>query len=138
MRADADDATVVEDDDAVGIEDGADALGDDEHGGVRRFALECGAQPGVGREVQRRKAVVEDVHVRLPHDRARNREPLLLSAREIDAALRDRRRERLRHGIDELDRLRNRGRVPDLLVGGLVAAVADVRGHCSREEHRLL
>ena len=73
MRADADHPSVVEDDDAVGVDDGADALRDDEHGGVRGFALERGAQLRVGREVERREAVVEDVDVRLADDRARNR-----------------------------------------------------------------
>ena len=65
-------------------------------------------------------------------------EPLFLSAREVDAALRDRRRELLRHRLDELERLRDRRGVADLLVGRILAAVADVRGHGAREEHGLL
>ena len=63
MRADADDAPFVEDDDAVGGDDRADALRDDEHRGVGGFGPQRGAQPGVGGEVERREAVVEDVDV---------------------------------------------------------------------------
>jgi len=36
VRADADDSPVVQDDDAIGIDDSADALRDDEDGGVGR------------------------------------------------------------------------------------------------------
>ena len=78
MLADADHPAVVEHDDAVGVDDGADALRDHEHRGVGRLGLERGAQPGVGDEVERREAVVEDVDVGLAHDRPGDREPLLL------------------------------------------------------------
>ena len=92
----------------------------------------------VGGEVERGEAVVEHVHVGPPDDRARNGQPLLLSARQVDAALRDRRRELLRHRVDEVDRLRHGGGVAHLLVGRVLAAVADVGGHRSGEEHGLL
>ena len=64
--------------------------------------------------------------------RARNRQALLLAAGEVDAALRDRRREPLRHRVDELERLRDRRRVPHLVVGRVLAAVADVRWRSCR------
>ena len=40
--------------------------------------------------------------------------------------------------VDELDRLRHRRRVAHLLVGRVLAAVADVGGDGAGEEHRLL
>ena len=61
MGADADDPAGVHDDDPVGVHDRADPLGDDDHGRAAELAVERRAQPRVGREVERREAVVEDV-----------------------------------------------------------------------------
>ena len=65
------------------------------------------AQPRVGAEVERRERVVEQVDLRLPHERARDREPLALAAGDVRAALGDRRVRPLRHRRDEVARLRD-------------------------------
>ena len=87
MRALPDEPPVAEHEDAVCLPDARDALRDEER---RRPAAEPAdrpAQRGVGRKVQRARAVVEDQDLRLFDQRARNRKPLLLAAREIPAAL---------------------------------------------------
>ena len=83
---------VVEDDDPVGVEDRPDALGDDDHRRVAQLPPERRAQARVGPEVEGREAVVEDVDVGRFDERAGDREPLALAARDVGAALGDRRR----------------------------------------------
>ena len=127
VRADADDAAFVHDDDPVGVEDRADALGDDDHGRAGQLALQRGAQPRVRAEVERSEAVVEDVQRCALDERAGDSEALALAARNVLAALVDRRRRCLRRSsADELGRLGDVERAPDLLVGRVGVAVADV------------
>ena len=107
MRADARNRALVEDDDAVGIADRADALGNDE---LRRLAAglaQALAQNAVGAEVQRREGIVKNQNFRLATDRAGDREPLLLAAGEIRAALRDVAIRSVRLLADKFRRLRD-------------------------------
>jgi hypothetical protein len=104
-------------------------------GGVGGFGPQRRAQPGVGGEVERGEAVVEDVDVGPPDDGPRNRQALLLPARQVDAALRDRRRKLLRHRLDEVDGLRHCRSMAHFVVGRVLAAIADVGGDGSAEEH---
>ena len=138
MRADADDAPAVHHDDAVGVHDRAHALGDDDHGRLGGLALERGAQPRVGLEVERREAVVEDVDLGPLHERAGDGESLALAAGDVRAALRDRRLETLGHLGDELLALRDFERVPELVVGRVLLAVAQVARDGAAEQERLL
>ena len=89
-------------------------------------------------EVQRGEAVVEDVDLGLPHEGPGNGQALLLPAGQVRAALGDHRLEAVRHGEDELQRLRGLRGVRHLLVGGVLPAVADVVGDGVVEQHRLL
>ena len=50
---------------------------------------EAGADPRLGRRVDRRGRVVEDQDARVDEQRARDRDPLPLAARERDPALAD-------------------------------------------------
>ena len=76
--------------------------------------------------VERRERVVEDVDLRALHERTRDREPLALAARDVGAALGDRRLEPLGHLGDEVLGLRDLERMPELLVGRVGLAVAQV------------
>ena len=67
--------------------DGGDALRHDQHGAVSGLFLERAAQCGIGLEVKRGEAVVEDIDRRFFDQRAGDREALFLSARDVGAAL---------------------------------------------------
>ena len=138
VRADADHLAVLEHDDAVGVGDGRDALGDDDLGHVGQLPPQRLPQPGVGRQVERRERVVEDEDVGLVHDRPRDREPLALAARDVRAALRDARVELALHLLDEVAALRDLERLPELVVGRLLAPEAQVRRDGAGEQERTL
>ena len=77
------------------------------------------ADPRLGRGVDRGGRVVEDQDPRVDDERARDREPLALAARERDAALADHRLVAVGQPLDELVRLGEPRRLADLLVGRL-------------------
>ena len=87
-------------------------------------------------EIARR--LVEDQDLRRREDRARDREPLLLPARELHAALADECLVALGQARDELVRVRAERRVLDLRVGRVVAAVRDVVAHGAVEQEHVL
>ena len=87
MLAKADHLSFVEHDNLVGVLDGADALGDDEHSGVLCLLGQSLAQRRIGFKVQSGEAVVEDVKLRLFDQSAGNGKTLLLAAGKVGAAL---------------------------------------------------
>ena len=89
MRAFADHLALVEDDDKVGVADGADALGDDERSRFARFLLQRRAELTIRLIVERGEGIVEDINFGAAADGARDREALLLPARKVGAALRN-------------------------------------------------
>jgi hypothetical protein len=68
------------DDDLVGVDDRPDALRDDDHGRSAQLAVERRPEAGVGREVERAEAVVEDIDGGVLDDRPGDRQPLPLAA----------------------------------------------------------
>ena len=112
MRSQPDDEAVLEDDDVVGVDDGRHPLRDDDHRRLSRDGSQRLAQAGVGREVERRERVVEQVDLRLAHQRAGDGQPLTLAARHVGAALGDRRLELVGHPLDEVLRLGDRAAPP--------------------------
>src|SRR5690606_28515593 len=77
------------------------------------------AQPRVRRVVERGERVVEQVDRGVADDRAGDREPLALPAREVGPALRDRGVEPAVERLDEVARLGDLQRVPHLLLRGV-------------------
>ena len=77
----------MEHDDLVCMLDGADALGNDQDRGVLCLFCQRLAQRCIRLEVQGRKAVVENVKLRLFRQRPGNRQPLFLPAGKVGAAL---------------------------------------------------
>ena len=92
------DEAVLEHEDVVGGRDRRHPLRHDHDRGVLRVRAERGAQPGVGREVERRERVVEHVDVGLADQRPGDRQPLALPARHVGAALLDPRVQPAGHG----------------------------------------
>ena len=115
MRALTHDLAVVEHDDAVGVHDGADALGHDELGGILGLAGERVAHFAVGLEVERGERVVENQDFRVTVHRARNRQALLLAAGHVRSALGDRGGIPAVHARHELAGLRHVGGGPDAI-----------------------
>src|SRR5665648_583286 len=113
-------------------------LGDDDHRGVGSLALERCAQARVGGEVQGREAVVEDVDLRPLGERPCDGQTLPLTAGDAGSALGDGCLELFRHLGDELPALSDLQITPELLVGGVVVAVAQVARHRAAEQKRLL
>ena len=101
-------------------------------------ALERRAQPRVRAEVERREAVVEDVDLGLLDQRPGDRQALALAARQVRAALGDRRLEAALHLLDEVARLGDLERVPQLVVGRRWIAEAQVARDRAAEQERLL
>ena len=133
----ADDAAVLEHEDLVGVDDRRHALGHDDDGALRRGRAQGPAQPGIGRQVERRERVVEEVDVGPLDDGPCDGQPLPLATRDVGAALGDRGVEAA-HRLDEVLALGDAQRVPQLVVRGLGVAVAQVRRHRAAEEVRLL
>ena len=75
-----DDAAVVEDDDLVGERDRREAVRDDDRRPAAHRFGEPGADPGLGRRVDRGGRVVQDQDAGVDDERACDREPLPLTA----------------------------------------------------------
>ncbi|CAI7656743.1 unnamed protein product, partial [Penicillium discolor] len=95
-------------------------------------------QPGIRGEVERGEGVVEHEHLRPVHDGPRDRQALALTAGHVRAALGDAGVETVRHLLHEVATLGDLQRVPEFLVGGVLAAVAQVGRDGAGEEEGTL
>src|SRR5262245_36570520 len=138
VRAQSDLQSVLDDEDLVGVLDGRHPLGDDHRHRGLDHRDQRGPESRVGGEVERRERVVEQVDVRLTHERTRDGEPLALPTRHVGAALADRRMQPPWHRADEVVTLRDTERPPQQLLGRLRIGVTEVARHRAREEVRLL
>ena len=80
VRAAFGDAALVEDDDAVGVADGREAVGDDDGGALRLEAREGAAHRLLVDRVQMRGRLVEDEDGRVLEDGPGDRDALALAA----------------------------------------------------------
>ena len=83
VGAEPDLAALFEDEDLVGLHDRRHALGDDDVDGVGDDGRQRGTEPGVGREVEGREGVVEEVDVGVVDERAGDGQALALAARDV-------------------------------------------------------
>ena len=139
MGAEADGLPAFDHQDLVGGEDRRDALGDDDDGRVGDDRHQRGAQARVGREVERRERVVEEVDVGTLHECAGDGEALALTAR-TRCCRPGRWARRARRAWPRRSRraLRDLERVPELVVGRVVVAVAQVARDGAGEQVRPL
>ncbi len=137
MGADADDAAVFEDDDAVGVHDRADALRDDDHGRPPSSLVSAARSRA---SVAKSSAEKLSSKMWMPPlgERPGDGEALALAAGDVGAALRDAGLELAVHLLDEVARLGDLEGLPQLVVGRLLVAVAQVAGHRAAEQERLL
>lgn len=78
-----DETAALEDEDAVALLDGAEAVGDDDGGPVLHDVVQRHLHLPLRGLVQRRGRLVQDQQLRLPHDRPRNCDSLLLPTRQL-------------------------------------------------------
>ena len=110
------DAAVVHHDDQVGVLHGGDALRDDDLGGLGDIGSEARADERVGAGIDGGGRVVEDQHLRLLEQRARDAQALLLAAGDVRAALLDVGVVAVGEGADKVVRLRELAGRDELLV----------------------
>src|SRR5204863_9320903 len=101
-------------------------------------ALERIEDPGLGAAVDAARGLVEEEDGRVLQERAREREPLALAARELDPAVADLRVQAQGQRLDEGQRVRRADRRDDLLLARARPAVGDVLPDRRREEDGLL
>src|ERR671937_673572 len=138
VRPARNDPPLVEDDDLVRERDRREPVGDDQGRPAAHRLAQPEPDPRLGRRVDRRGGVVEDEDPRVDGERARDRQPLALPARERDYALADHRVVALRQTLHELVRLREPRDARELLVVEVADAEGDVLPHRRREEERIL
>jgi hypothetical protein len=83
------DATMVEDDDAAGVADRGEAVGDDDCGAAGEQAAEAALDSGLGVDVDVRGRLVEDQDARIGCGGTGERYELALAGRELSATLAD-------------------------------------------------
>ena len=89
MSSDTCRRSVVQHDDLIRILHGRRSLGDDKYCRISLHGANRPAQCRICSKIQRRRAVVKDQNIRLPHKSSRDGKTLLLSSRQIAAALLD-------------------------------------------------
>ncbi len=138
MRALGSDLPVVQHEDLVRVKHRADALGDHKRRAIAHQRVQCILDLDLGLHIDRTGAVIQDQHCRLRQQRASNGHALLLSPRQVDAALTDHRIIALFKPGDKVVRLRRFGRSDHLFVTSVRTPIADVVADGPGEQDRLL
>ena len=138
MAAALGDPAAVEHDDLVGIDDGRQAMGDHQGGAAAAHLFQRALDLLLGAGVERAGRLVEQQDLRVLQDGARDRHPLLLAARQLQAAFADRRLVAQRQRHDEIVDARQPGGLLDFLAGASGPAVADVVEDRVVEQHGVL
>ena len=127
MAAALDDATVLEDDDLVGVDHRRKPMGDHQRGAALRDLLQALLQRPLGAAVEGRGRLVEDQDRRVLEQDAGDGDPLLLAARQLETALADLRGIAVGQAGDEVVDLREPRRGLDFRRAGARPAIGDVR-----------
>src|SRR5207237_1274910 len=129
---------VLEDDDLVGVADGAQAVGDGDHGAPLHDALERLDDDRLRLGVERRSRLVEDEDGRVANDCAGDSDALPLSAGQGQASFAHLGVVAVGHPRDELVRVGEPRRIDDLLFGSVGPPVCDVLPYRAAEEDGVL
>ena len=122
VGADVGHFAVIQNDDLVGVPHRADALSDEENGGVFQVLVEGLPDEGFGGGVHSGGGVVQDEDGGFAEHSPGDAQALLLAAGDVDAALFQPGVEALGEGQDEVVSLGVLGRLDDLLFGGVRVA----------------
>ena len=127
-----------EHEDLVGVDHGRKAVRDDQRRAVPRDFGEARLDLALGLRVERRGRLVEDQDLRGLQNDPRDRDALLLAAREFEAALADDRVVSVRQRRDKVVNARVAGGLLDLGAAGAGPSVGDVVEDRVVEQHRIL
>ena len=126
MRALADDAAVVQNENLIGVHNRIYALRDDDERFPRIFPPNGAADGRIGRIIERAGGIVQNQNIEIPHQCARNRQALALAAGKIHTAALNLRAIALGLGGNKPVCLRRARGTDDLLVGRVRPAPAEV------------
>ena len=133
-----DDAALVDDEDAVGVADGGEAVGDEEGGSSLHEGFEGLLDETLALGIEGAGGFVEDEDGRVAEDGACDGDALALTAGELDAAVADGGLVTLGEGLDEGVGVGETGGLFDLGLGGPGSTVGDVVGDRTTEQEDLL
>jgi len=89
VRAEVEDAALVEHQDGIAIGQRGQPVGDDDHGAAVRHLGEVGVDQGLAFRVERTGRLIEDQDARVVHQRPGDGEALALAAGEVGRAFLD-------------------------------------------------
>ena len=128
----------VELDDAVGGEDGAGAVGYEQHRATLREAVQGGQDRGFAGEIHLGGGLVQNQDRSVPQRGPGDRQPLRLAAGQQPAVFADLRRQAVRHRLDLRAQAGQLQRLPEAGVGGVRECDAQVVGDAAEEEEGAL
>src|SRR6266478_8543133 len=132
------DTAILQDDDLVGIADGAQAVSNGDHGAPLHEAFECLHQQPLRLGIERRSGLVEDEDGRVADDRARDADALPLAAGERLASFAQQSVVTLGHPDDEPVRIRELRGLDNLFLAAVGPPVSDVLPHRGAKQDRVL
>ena len=135
MGADAHRFSVVQYNNLVGVAHCVCTLGDNQH---RHLPVQSGnraPQRSIGGKVQRAGTVVQHQNLRRADQRPGNRQPLLLSARKVFAALQNAGVQPVRQLAHKFLRLCHPQRLPDLFIAGILLVPLHILPQGTGEQH---
>ena len=138
VRADIDHPAVDDHRDLIGQRQRRSPVGDQDRRPVRGHPAQGGVDRRLGDRVDGAGRVIQHQHPRVGDQCPGQGQALPLPTGQGQAPLADHRVVPVGQRLDEVGRLRAHRRRPDLGVGGVRAAVADVRGDGVGEQERLL
>src|SRR5580693_2334668 len=132
------DHPTAEDNDRVGIANGAETVGDGDDGPSLHEALQCFDHESLGFRVESSSGLVEDENRRVANDGAGNSDALTLAPGKSKPSLADHRVVTVRHSGNEFVRVREFRRFLDFLLSGAGPAISNVVAYRSPEQHSVL
>src|SRR5437867_11500442 len=139
VRSALDDAAAVEHENLISVNDGRQAVRDDEHGAAGEQPVDGLLDKALGLGVERRGRLIEYEDRRIDEQRTSDGDSLSLSARETSAALAEDGLVSVGKLADEAVRVRGAGGRDDLLVGeAFGGTVRNVVSYRVVEEHGVL